>query len=145
MKQVLFVVVILFSTILSIAQTLSEKDKSAIHNVMAQQEKCWNAGDIDCFMNGYWRSDSLKFIGRKGLTYGWQQTLDNYKESYPDKAAMGQLKFDILSTELLSEGAVLLIGKWHLKREDNEDLGGHFSLNWKKIDNKWLIISDHSS
>jgi hypothetical protein len=58
---------------------------------------------------------------------------------------MGQLKFDILSTELLSEGAVLLIGKWHLKREDNEDLGGHFSLNWKKIDNKWLIISDHSS
>ena len=145
MKQVLFVVVILFSTILSIAQTLSENDKIAIHNVMAQQEKCWNAGDIDCFMNGYWRSDSLKFIGRKGLTYGWQQTLDNYKESYPDKAAMGQLKFDILSTELLSEGAVLLIGKWHLKREDNEDLGGHFSLNWKKIDNKWLIISDHSS
>jgi len=145
MKQVLFVVVILFSTILSIAQTLSENDKIAIHNVMAQQEKCWNAGDIDCFMNGYWRSDSLKFIGRKGLTYGWQQTLDNYKENYPDKAAMGQLKFDILSTELLSEGAVLLIGKWHLKREDNEDLGGHFSLNWKKIDNKWLIISDHSS
>jgi hypothetical protein len=145
MKQVLFVVVILFSTILSIAQTLSENDKIAIHNVMAQQEKCWNAGDIDCFMNGYWRSDSLKFIGRKGLTYGWQQTLDNYKENYPDKAAMGQLKFDILSTELLSEGAVLLIGKWHLQREDNEDLGGHFSLNWKKIDNKWLIISDHSS
>jgi len=145
MKQVLFVVVILFSTILSIAQTLSENDKIAIHNVMAQQEKCWNAGDIDCFMNGYWRSDSLKFIGRKGLTYGWQQTLDNYKENYPDKAAMGQLKFDILSIELLSEGAVLLIGKWHLKREDNEDLGGHFSLNWKKIDNKWLIISDHSS
>lgn len=145
MKQVLFVVVILFSTILSIAQTLYENDKIAIHNVMAQQEKCWNAGDIDCFMNGYWRSDSLKFIGRKGLTYGWQQTLDNYKENYPDKAAMGQLKFDILSIELLSEGAVLLIGKWHLKREDNEDLGGHFSLNWKKIDNKWLIISDHSS
>lgn len=145
MKQVLFVIVISFSTMLSIAQTLSEKDKSAIHNVMAHQEKCWNAGDIDCFMNGYWRSDSLKFIGRKGLIYGWQQTLDNYKESYPNKLEMGQLTFNILSTELLSEGAVLLIGKWHLKREENEDLGGHFSLNWKKVGGKWLIIADHSS
>ncbi len=145
MKKILFVVVIFFYTILGIAQTPSEYDKMAIHAIMAEQEKCWNAGDIDCFMNGYWRSDSLKFIGRKGLTFGWQQTLDNYKTSYPDKAAMGKLAFDILATELLSNDAVLLIGKWHLKREEFKDLGGHFSLIWKKIDNKWLIISDHSS
>lgn len=125
-------------------QPLSE-DKSAIELVMGKQEQCWNKGDIDCFMDGYWKSDSLQFIGSRGLTYGWQQTLDNYKKSYPDRATMGQLKFDILSMKLLSEGNVLLIGKWHLSREEKEDVGGHFSLNWKKINGQWVIIADHSS
>ena len=60
----------------------------SIHNVVKQQETDWNAGNIPGFMEGYWRSDSLTFIGSKGLTMGWQKTLDNYKKSYPDKATM---------------------------------------------------------
>ena len=137
-----FAFVVIF---LSCSAQISKEDKVAIHNVMAKQEQCWNAGDIDCFMLGYWKSDSLKFIGSKGLTYGWQQTLDNYKTTYPDKATMGQLTFDILSTELLAENIVLLIGKWHLKRETIEDVGGYFSLNWRRIDGEWVIVADHSS
>lgn len=139
-------IVLLFSSSFSVtAQNLTESDKEAIHSIMARQESCWNSGDINCFMNGYWKSDSLKFIGSSGLTYGWQKTLDNYRDRYPDKATMGQLSFDILSTELLAENAVLLIGKWHLKREEKGDVGGHFSLTWKKIDGEWVIIADHSS
>ena len=111
---------------------------------MEQQSKCWNEGDFECFMQPYWKSDSLKFIGSSGVTYGWTNTLERYKVAYPTEKARGILAFDILSIEQLSEDHIFMLGKWHLTREI-EDLQGHFTLIWKKIDGEWLIISDHSS
>jgi len=111
---------------------------------MDEQVECWNNADIACFMEGYWKSDSLKFIGKSGITYGWKNTLENYKKSYPDKAAMGKLTFELVSIEALASDIVLLIGKWHLLRVADE-LGGHYSLIWKRIEGKWVIIADHSS
>ncbi|MCK7558601.1 DUF4440 domain-containing protein [Chitinophaga sedimenti] len=95
-------------------------------------------------MTTYWKSDSLMFIGKNGVTYGWQATLDNYKKGYPDKAAMGQLEFNLLEFKRLAKGVYLVIGKWHLTRTIG-DLQGHFSLTMKKIDGEWKIIADHSS
>ena len=86
-------------------------------------------------MNGYWKSDSLKFIGKKGLTYGWQNTLENYKKSYPDKSAMGNLSFEIISVETLADEVSLVIGKWQLMRETDQP-NGYFSLVWKKVEGK---------
>jgi len=117
---------------------------AAIRNVMQTQETAWNKGDLDSFMEGYWRSDSLCFIGSKGLTYGWDATLANYKQGYPDRAAMGVLTFTLIRVEKLSGKDAFVIGKWHLKREAG-DLSGHFTLLWKKIKGKWLIVADHSS
>ncbi len=62
-------------------------------------------------MNGYWESDSLKFIGKNGITYGYDATLERYKKSYPDVQAMGKLKFDILSMKKLDKKHVFVIGK----------------------------------
>jgi ketosteroid isomerase-like protein len=111
---------------------------------MYEQEQSWNNGDIEGFMKHYWQNDSLKFIGRRGLTYGWQQTLDNYKRSYPDRAAMGRLQFDILSTDILSDSSAFVIGKWTLLRSA-DTLSGHYTLLWKKYDDRWVIVADHSS
>lgn len=126
------------------AQSPSAKVKSEILATMARQEACWNQGDLECFMNGYWESDSLKFIGKSGITYGWQATLDRYKRGYPDRAAMGKLTFDILHVEKISGKSVMVVGKWELKREEDTP-GGHFSLLWKKINGEWVIVADHSS
>ncbi|MBN4051239.1 nuclear transport factor 2 family protein [bacterium AH-315-M05] len=125
-------------------QTPAEEDSKQLINIMKEQITCWNKGDINCFMQAYWQSDSLKFIGKNGITYGWQNTLDNYKIRYPDKSSMGVLDFDILSSEKLGNDVMLIIGKWYLKREKG-DIGGHFSLIWKKINGKWLIVADHTS
>ncbi len=111
---------------------------------MAQQELAWNRFDLEGFMDGYWRSDSLRFIGSKGLTYGWQNTLNNYQKSYPGPDAMGTLKFTILSVEVLSKKSAFVIGRWQLTRKQGE-LSGHYTLLWKKINGKWLIVADHSS
>jgi len=141
MKKCLIVTIIIFSFAITYAQS---KDEAAIKNAMAAQLNAWNNGDIDRFMGTYWKSDSLMFIGKSGITYGWQKTLDNYKQHYPDTAAMGKLKFDILETNRLSELYFFVVGKWYLTRSIG-DVGGHFTLLFKKIKNKWVIIADHSS
>lgn len=115
-----------------------------IEKVLNAQTKAWNEGDIEKYMEGYWHSDSLLFIGKNGVTKGWTATLERYKKSYPGKEGMGKLDFTILSEEKMGNELYLVIGKWHLQREKDE-LGGHFSLIWKNINGKWVIITDHSS
>jgi ketosteroid isomerase-like protein len=122
----------------------NKADKQAIRTVMANQQSSWNKGDLEAFMEGYWKSDSLKFIGRNGINYGWRTTLENYKKSYPTPEAMGRLTFSILMLELLSPTSAYMIGKWELKRA-NDAPGGHFTLLWKKIRGKWVIVADHTS
>lgn len=111
--------------------------------VMDMQEQAWSAGDIDVFMMGYWKSDSLMFVGRDGIKYGWKTTLDNYKKSYPDKAAMGKLEFEVLKLEV-NEDAAYMLGKWSLIREEDNP-NGYFTLYWKKINGSWKITIDHTS
>ncbi len=120
------------------------KAENKIRKVLAEQQNCWNSGDIECFMQGYWKSDSLRFIGKSGINYGWQATLENYKKSYPDKAAMGQLKFDVLNIESMGKDHYLVTGKWKLVREADVP-HGLFTLLWKRFDDEWKIIYDHSS
>ena len=82
-------------------------------------------------------------IGKNGVTYGWQNTLDNYKLKYPTGKEMGRLELEVVKLERLTSDLYFLVGKWRLTREIG-DKDGHFSLIWKKIDNEWVIISDHS-
>jgi ketosteroid isomerase-like protein len=142
MKKIIYLLVLLIAVNkIVIAQT---KDELQIRNSMNEQLAAWNAGDVDRFMLTYWQSDSLKFIGKSGVTYGWQKTLENYKKGYPDTAAMGKLDFDILEVKRLSVLYFFVVGKWHLTRSIG-DVGGHFTLLFKKIKNKWVIVVDHSS
>lgn len=125
-------------------QAQSINEKQAIMKVLHQQQADWNKGDLEGYMQGYVKSDSLLFLGKRGPTYGWQQTLDNYRKGYPDKSAMGQLTFDIQKVELLSDSAAFVMGGWHLQREKDEPQG-FFTLILKKIGGSWKVVSDHSS
>ena len=120
------------------------KDEMEVRRILALQTKEWNDGNIPAFMNTYWKSDSLMFVGKTGITYGWQKTLDNYKKNYPDTAAMGKLTFDLLEVKRLSSDYFFVVGKWHLTRSIG-DIGGIFTLLFRKLANRWLIIADHSS
>lgn len=136
---------LLLSIILLSLISCSDKttEQSAIMKVMDSQEQAWSDGNVDEFMKGYWQSDSLMFVSKNGIKYGWKTTLDNYKKTYPDKAAMGKLEFEVIKLEVNGESAFML-GKWSLIRaEDNPN--GYFDLYWKKINGKWLITIDHTS
>lgn len=129
-----------FSTVAQ-AQTKTEKE---ILRVIDLQKKCWNSGDIPCFMNFYHKSDSLKFVGKSGVTYGWDNTLNNYLKGYPDTATMGKLEFTILHMEKMSACRYLVTGKWYLTRSKG-NVGGYFTLVFRKIKGRWYIVYDHTS
>jgi ketosteroid isomerase-like protein len=137
-------IIILFLLPVTLLAQRNRAEENAIRQVMHNQQEAWNRADIETFMEGYWKSDSLKFIGRNGITYGWQTTLDNYKKGYPTPEAMGKLTFTILTLDILSETSAFMIGRWHLKRATDEP-GGHFTLLWRKINGKWVIVADHTS
>ncbi len=140
MKWSILCLLLMFTTF-SYAQ---QGDEKIIRDILERQTRDWNRGDIDGFMKGYWQSDSLMFVGKSGVTYGYQQTLNNYKKNYPDTAAMGKLRFNILEVRRISSDHFFVLGKWMLTRSIG-DLSGHYTLIFRKIKGVWNIISDHSS
>ncbi len=144
MKKIL----ILFSILLTIsvsAQNNSnyKQDKEAILAVMKAQEIAWSNNDLEGFMEGYWKSDSLKFYGASGLTRGWQQTLDNYKLGYPTKEHSGTLTFKVNDVSAIESNSYWVMGEYFLKRNVG-DVNGFFIIIFKKIDGEWKIVGDMS-
>jgi hypothetical protein len=143
LQKFFYFVLILFFIAKPAKLNAQNRDEAAIRKILEDQTIAWNNGSIEDFMKGYWHSDSLMFVGRNGLKYGYNSTLENYKKSYPDTAARGKLYFDILQVKPLSKQYYYVTGKWQLNRAIG-DLEGYFTLLFKKIKNNWVIIADHS-
>jgi uncharacterized protein (TIGR02246 family) len=140
MRKTLFA----FMFLISSAAFAQSGDEAAIRKVLSTQNEAWNRGDVVSFMKGYWENDSMMFIGKTGVTYGYKNTLQNYKKNYPDTAAMGKLTFTLISIKRLSEKYFRVVGKYYLTRTIG-DASGHFTLLFEKINGEWVIIEDHSS
>ncbi len=119
-------------------------ERSAITAVLKKQQDAWNQGDVDTFLQGYWRSPELTFSGAGGIARGWDGVLARYKEHYPNREAMGQLEFSGLEIRFLGQDAALVLGHWHLTRQKG-DVGGVFSLVLERFTEGWRIIHDHTS
>ena len=142
MNHFLTVLIFIFSCTKSPQGNASEID--AIKQVLTTQQICWNNGDIDGFMLGYWNSEKFKFSWVNGTEYGWENALEKYKISYPTKESMGEFIFEILDVKLTSDTTAILDGEWELIRK-NDNPKGSFTYIFKKIENNWLIISDYST
>ena len=118
--------------------------KAQIEKVLADQAVAWNHGDVNGFMEGYAKSPTLRFASGGNVTYGWQETLDRYKQHYPDRAAMGTLAFSDLDITVLSPDAALVFGRWRLKT-DKDEPNGLFTLLLRQTDAGWRIVADHTS
>jgi uncharacterized protein (TIGR02246 family) len=121
-----------------------QTDRRAIRAVLDAQQAAWNRGDIAAFLTGYWHSPNLTFSGSNGIFRGWDAVMGRYKKNYPDRSAMGTLDFSNLEFRFLGPDAALVLGHWHLKRENGE-LGGVFSLVFQRFPEGWRITHDHTS
>jgi ketosteroid isomerase-like protein len=115
-----------------------------VRALLDQQSRDWNAGDLDAFMNGYWRSDQTRFNAGGDVSVGWQTVLDRYRRRYTDRAAMGQLAFTEIQVTPLSPGVALATGRWRLQRAKDAP-SGLFTLLLRRTGDGWRIVHDHTS
>lgn len=118
-------------------------DQEAIEQVMLNQQEAWNRGDIEDFMNGYWRSDDLIFTSGGRIRRGWQATLDSYKANYT-KETMGQLAFTDLEIVKTADNEAVVVGRWALSGLETTPKGG-FTLVFRKVSEGWRITRDHTT
>jgi uncharacterized protein (TIGR02246 family) len=122
----------------------TQSPEEEIRAVLKAQVAAWNRGDVSGFMQGYWRSPETEFVTSDGILRGWQRVLARYRKAYPNRSAMGRLEFSDLEVTELGPDAALVVGNWRLKRA-SEQLGGVFTLVFKKFPEGWRIINDHTS
>ncbi|TNJ45227.1 nuclear transport factor 2 family protein [Tamlana fucoidanivorans] len=143
MKKHALIICLLLAS-LNYAQSSEEADIKAINKVLKKQRIAWSNNDLETYMEGYWKSDSLKFYSQSGVTYGWKNTLERYQKAYPSEEHTGKLSFRINDVSKINDGAYFVLGEYHIKREiGNAD--GIFMLVFKKINGEWKIIADTST
>jgi len=120
------------------------EEVSSVRAVLEKQVAAWNKGDLEGYMQGYWKSDSLLFSSGGNNQRGWKATYEKYKKSYDTKAKMGTLKFSNLEFNILSKKAAWVFGSWELKRE-NDNPKGVFTLVMRKFEDGWKVVHDHTS
>lgn len=118
--------------------------RTAIRAVLDAQVDAWNRGDLDAFMDGYARTDSLRFASGGTVQAGWQTTLDRYRRAYPDRAAMGTLSFELYEVRVLSPRWATVFGRFTLDRA-NDQPTGLFTLLFERRAAGWRILTDHTS
>ena len=122
----------------------AQSPQSEISAVLKMQQEAWNRGDIDAFMQGYWRSEQTVFVSGDEVTRGWQKVLDRYKTKYSDRAKMGTLTFSNLEITPLSNDSAVVLGSWKLNRA-NDQPHGRFTLIFRRFPDGWKIVHDHTS
>jgi len=145
MKNLLLAILMIFAVSgFVFAQSKNEKEQSAIRKVMDDQIVAWNKGDIDGFMQGYWKSENLIFVSGDNVRRGWQTVTDNYKKSYNTREKMGILSFNDLEITILSKDSATVLGRWKVETKP-ENAQGRFTLIFRKFKEGWRIIHDHTS
>jgi len=123
---------------------IEAQDARAIKAVLDGQVEAWNRRDLEGFMSGYWRSERLTFYSGATKTSGWQATMDRYRSRYQSEGReMGHLDFSDQQLEMLGPRAALVRGRWRLKTTSTES-GGLFTLIFRKFDDGWKIVHDHT-
>ncbi|CAN5241596.1 nuclear transport factor 2 family protein [soil metagenome] len=145
MKNLLLAfLIILIGSMVTFGQSKEEKAKVAIRKVMDEQVLAWNRGDVEGFMQGYWKSETLVFVSGDNVRRGWQTVTDNYKKSYNTREEMGILSFSDLEITVLSKDSASVLGSWKVQAKPN-DSQGKFTLLFRKFKDGWRIIQDHTS
>ena len=146
MKSFVIAVLMILSAPCFNGEILGKDNKSPeiqAQEAMTKQAQAWNKGDLDGYMNAYWKSDSLVFIG-KSIQRGWDSVNSSYQKLYSDKSKRGTLNFTYLKTTTFTENDVMIVGRWEVTIYEAKR-GGNFTVIMKKINNEWKVVYNHTS
>lgn len=149
MRMKLLLLILSLTTALPVlAQKAGPADgEAAIRAVLDAQTLAWNKGNLEEFMQGYWRSEKLTFYSGGGKRAGYDAVLERYRKTYQAEGKeMGKLAFGDLVIELLGKKAAFVRGRYELTMSDGKKLSGSYTLVLRQFKkNGWKIIHDHTS
>ncbi|HXU11689.1 MAG TPA: nuclear transport factor 2 family protein [Candidatus Binatia bacterium] len=129
-----------------IAAAAGEAVEEPIRVVLSRQEQAWNRGDLEGYMQGYWKSPDLVFYSGGTVTRGWEATLERYRRRYKAEGKeMGRLDFTEDTIEMLGDDSAVGRGRWNLTLSDGKKLTGLYTVILKRLPEGWRIVHDHSS
>ena len=131
-------------TLKKISTSESKKIEVAIRKVFEAASEAWNRGDLDGYLASYWDSDKIIWISGGSLTRGKKGIEAAYKARFSSAQQMGKLTVAELEIDVLTPTDATAFGRWILVI-DNEASKGFFTVQLRKIEGAWLLVSDHSS
>lgn len=108
------------------------------------QAAAWNEGDLDAFMESYWKSDDLKFVSGTSITRGWSSTMKRYRDTYGGGASLGQLGFEKIDIKMITDDVAVTTGRFNLMRDAGPS-SGVFSIVMRRDNGAWRIVHDHTA
>lgn len=115
-----------------------------VRATLMAQAAAWNEGDLDGFMEGYWKSDELKFVSGVNITRGWSATMKRYRERYGGGEGLGRLSFERIEPKLVTDDVAVVTGRFSLSK-DSQSSSGVFTLVMRRDNGVWRIVHDHTT
>lgn len=110
---------------------------------LSAQVAAWNEGNLQAFMETYWKDADLKFVSGTAITKGWSPTMKRYRERYADPSGLGQLAMEKTDVEMVTDDVAIVTGRFnHVKNETSSS--GVFTLVMKRVAGVWRIVHDHT-
>ncbi|MHA7872109.1 MAG: YybH family protein [Hyphococcus sp.] len=125
---------------------LSTKPRSPAAVVAATlraQAAAWNEGDLDAFMEAYWKSDDLAFVSDGKVTRGWSATMKRYRDRYAKDSGLGRLSLENMNVMVVTDDVAVATGRFALAHGEAGG-SGHFSLTLRRMNGVWRIVHDHT-
>jgi uncharacterized protein (TIGR02246 family) len=124
----------------------ANSDAQQIYALLLKLFDCWNAHDIDGYLNGYWNSPDLLVLVDSEEYNGWQQLRDSYRLAYPNQDSMGHITPARIQIKLLKPDVALALIGWSMSFPNSkQNVVGNSMMNLERFDGAWKIVASHTS
>lgn len=123
----------------------AEMTDQTIRDLTLKLQTDWNGGDMDAYLDAYWKSAEMSLMFGNKSVRGWQALADLFRSSWATEEAMGDFTASDIVISLLSSDTVIASGAFTHVFPD-ETIEGSFTHVWKQFeDGHWRIAHEHTS
>jgi len=120
----------------------SNNEVSAIEAVINAQAEAWSRGDLDGYLDYFWRDPRLYYGSVNTVVRGWEALRESYASRYGEGAQLGQLRFSEVNIEILSADTAMVTGRFHVTEAKLPASGSWLIVLRKFPGPGWRVVAD---
>jgi uncharacterized protein (TIGR02246 family) len=115
-----------------------------IYDQVNRAVEAWNRHDLDGYLDGFWRSDSLILVVEGETVRGWDLLSKALHTGYPNPTEMGNVTLDRVQVQMLSSDLALAL-TWDTVSFPKKKEFGTSTIVMKKLPEGWRVAVMHTS